>query len=120
MRSWDLFYFGPATKVDTHRSVAARPYDRALKQQMRTSLAHPPVRFTDEMIAIIAEAFSRTPYRFHALAILRNHAHGVIEHTDRDIRRVVGHIKSEATGKGLLQGSTYLGRPRMERLPRQR
>jgi hypothetical protein len=28
---------------------------------------------------------------------MRNHAHGVIEHTARDIRRVVGHIKSEAT-----------------------
>jgi REP element-mobilizing transposase RayT len=97
VRSWELFYHGPATKVDTHRSVAARPYDRPLKQQMRSSLAHPAVRFTDDMIAIIADAFSKTPYRFHALAIMRNHAHAVIEHTDRDIRRVVGHIKSGAT-----------------------
>src|SRR6185436_7062027 len=47
---------------------------------------------------IVAQAIlHKTPYRFHALAVLHDHVHAVIEHTERDIRRVVGHIKSEAT-----------------------
>lgn len=95
--SYELYRFGPATKVDTRRSVAHRPYDRELKREMRSKLSSPPVRFTDDQIRIVAHAFSKTPYRFHALAVLRDHVHAVIEHTDRDIRKVVGHLKSEAT-----------------------
>jgi REP element-mobilizing transposase RayT len=95
--SYELYLFGPATTVTTRRSIAHQPYDRNLKRQMRQALSFPPVRFTDAQIAIIAKAFANTPYRFHALAILRDHVHAVIEHADRDIRKVVGHMKSEAT-----------------------
>jgi REP element-mobilizing transposase RayT len=95
--SYELYRFGPATTVTTRRSLAHNPYDRNLKHQVREALAFPPVRFTDAQIRIIAEAFAKAPYRFHALAILRDHVHAVLEHTDRDIRKVVGHLKSEAT-----------------------
>lgn len=96
--SYELFRFGPATTTDTRRSLSHRPYDRSLKQQMRESLKYPPVRFTDEQVRIAGNAIlANTPYRFHALAVLPDHVHAVIEHTDRDIRRVVGHLKSEAT-----------------------
>ena len=47
VRSWELFRtFGPATKIDTHRSVARRPYDKARKREMHGSLMYPVVRFT--------------------------------------------------------------------------
>jgi REP element-mobilizing transposase RayT len=95
--SYELYRYGPATKVDTRRSIAHKPYDRQLKHEMRATLKFPPVRFTQQQIRIVAHAIAKTPYRFHALAILPDHAHAVIEHSDRDIRRVVGHIKSEAT-----------------------
>src|SRR5262245_48491789 len=91
--SYELYRFGPATKVDTRRSVAHAPYDRQIKQRMRETLKFPPVRFSEEQIRIVAEAILReTPYRFHAMAVLHDHVHAVIEHTERDIRRVVGHI----------------------------
>src|SRR5262245_46099989 len=75
--SYELYRFGPATKVDTRRSVAHRLYDRELKRQMRTALKFPPVRFSDEQIRIVAMAIGQTPYRFHALAVLRDHVHAV-------------------------------------------
>jgi REP element-mobilizing transposase RayT len=95
--SWELRKFGPATKVTTRRSVAAKRYDRAMKAQMQQALQHDPVHFTGEQARLIGQAFSNTPYILHACAILPEHVHLVIAHTTRNIRTVVGHLKSEAT-----------------------
>jgi REP element-mobilizing transposase RayT len=97
VRSWELFRFGPATKVDTTRSVAHRPYDHATKRQMQAALARPPARLTGEQARLVGASFQLVPYIILALAILPDHVHAVIAHTPRHIRRVVGHIKSEAT-----------------------
>src|SRR5437868_1169661 len=72
--SYELYRFGPATKVDTRRSVAHQPYDPNLKREMRNALKFPPIRFTEEQIRIVAGAIAKAPYRFHALAVLRDHA----------------------------------------------
>jgi len=95
--SWELAKFGPATKVTTRRSVAARPYDRGLKKRMQAVLQHPPVRFTGKQAQAIALSLSNTPYTIHACTILPEHVHLVLGHTSRNIRRAIGHIKSEAT-----------------------
>ena len=95
--SWELFRYGPATKVETHRSVAHRPYDRNLKREMRRALIHESVRFTGAQAKIVGMSMQRVPYPIHALAIMPNHTHLVLGRIDRDIRRAVGHIKSEAT-----------------------
>ncbi len=97
VRSWELAKFGPATKVSTRRSVAARPYDRGLKARMQAVLASPPVHFSGEQAKVIALSFSNTPYRLHACAILPKHVHLVVAHTSRNIRQAIGHVKSEAT-----------------------
>lgn len=97
VRSWELAQFGPATKVDTRRSVARKPYDRRLKQAMLEALQYEPVSFTGEQAKIVALSFANTPYTIHACAVLPEHAHLVIAHTSRNIRRVVGHLKAEAT-----------------------
>ena len=95
--AWDLFYYGPATKVDTHRSVAHRPYDRALKRDMQRAMKYKPVRFTGIQAKLIGEALQRVPYPIHAFAMMKNHGHLVLGRIDRDVRRAIGHIKSEAT-----------------------
>src|SRR5205823_9481642 len=57
VRSWELLAFGPATKVDTTRSVAHKPYDRDLKRRMTEALAHDPVEFTGLQARAIARGF---------------------------------------------------------------
>ena len=64
---------------------------------MQRVLKHPPVRLTGEQAHTAAMAFAQTPYTLHALAIMSNLVHIVIGYTRRDIRRAIGHIKSEAT-----------------------
>lgn len=121
--SWELFRYGPATKVNTHRSVAHRPYDKRLKREMQSALKHSPIRFTGAQARVVGMSFQLVPYRILALAILPDHLHAVIGYTSRDIRRVVGHIKSQATkslrAKGwLVSGSFSMGGPRLKRLSR--
>ena len=95
--SWELYRFGKATTVSTTRSLAGHAYDRHTKTQMQHVLKHPPVRLTGDQARTAAMAFAQTPYTLHALAIMSNHVHMVIGYTRRDIRRAIGHIKSEAT-----------------------
>ena len=95
--SWELLRFGRATKIDTRRSVAGSPYDRDLKLQMQSALQRPPVRFTGEQAREIVRGFANTPYTLHACAVMPEHVHLVIGYSPRNIRRVVGHLKSEAT-----------------------
>jgi REP element-mobilizing transposase RayT len=95
--SWDLLQFGPATKVDTRRSIAKVAYDRTMKLRMQRVLSRPPVTFTGEQARQIVAGFSQTPYTLHACAFLPEHVHLVVGYTPRNIRRVVSHLKSAAT-----------------------
>jgi len=95
--SWNLLRFGPATKVDTRQSVTHHAYDHNCKRNMQAALRHEPVLFTDQQAAAVAAAIGQTPYALHALAVMPDHVHLVMAHTDRPVRRAVGHIKSEAT-----------------------
>lgn len=42
--SWELFRYGPATKVDDYRSYAHNPHDRQRRIEAKTALKYPPVR----------------------------------------------------------------------------
>ena len=39
VRAFELLAFGPATKINTTRSVAHKPYDRNLRRKMNDALA---------------------------------------------------------------------------------
>jgi REP element-mobilizing transposase RayT len=102
VRSWELFYnFGKATKVDTHRSVANRPYDKQRRRDARESLKYPPVAFTGVQAREVAIAFGekarKSEYAIYACAILRNHAHLVIGRHDYDVMQVTNLLKGAAT-----------------------
>jgi len=95
--SWELFRLGGATKVDTRRSLAARPYNRGLKYRIESKLIHRPITLTGEQARIVGVSTKSLPYCILAVANLPDHVHLVIGRAGRDIRRIVGHIKSEAT-----------------------
>jgi len=99
--SWELFRFGPATKVSTRRSVAARPHDQALRRAAKEALKYPPVCFDGHQALAVARGFAAAVeehgYRIFACSVLPEHVHLVIERCDRLVERIVTHLKVKAT-----------------------
>jgi REP element-mobilizing transposase RayT len=103
--SWDLFRAGgPASKLNTRRSVAAARLNQEQIQRRtlaRNSLAHNPVILNGPQARAIGMAFSTVcalkSYRIHACAIMPQHVHLLVAHTTTDIRTVVGDYKRFAT-----------------------
>jgi REP element-mobilizing transposase RayT len=99
--SWELFRFGPATKVTTRRSVAARPHDRALRLAAKQALKYPPVHFSGIQARAIGHGFAESIRRggvmLWACSILPEHVHLVIARHTCKIEWVVNHLKGEAT-----------------------
>jgi len=101
VRQFDLRQFGPATKVTTTRSVAARPHDYQLRQAAKQVLRYPPVKFTGEQAVVIAEGFAKAmsehDYLVHALAILPDHVHMAMAYHSRAVDKIARHLKAKAT-----------------------
>jgi REP element-mobilizing transposase RayT len=101
--SWELFRFGPATKIATRQSVAAKPHDCALRQAAKKALKYPAVRFDGRQALAISRGFATAiaehGYRIFACAILPEHVHAVVARCDRQIERVVTHLKVKATAQ---------------------
>jgi REP element-mobilizing transposase RayT len=100
--AWDLFrYSGKATKVETRRSVARAPHDRAKRLEMKTRLKYPPVRWNGLQARAIARGFARavgeSGYCILACAILEDHVHLIVIRCDRSIGQIVAHLKGRAT-----------------------
>lgn len=87
--------------VDTTRSVARKPYDPALRSEMRNSLRYPPVRFTGEQALWIGRAFAqqveKSGFSIHACAILREHTHFVVSRHRFEVEQVTNLLKGAAT-----------------------
>src|SRR3954469_25606358 len=68
--AWELYKFGPATKVNDKRSYAHDPHDRAARRAAKQALRHPPVRFDVEqrqlVLAGFAQAVAESGYRVFA------------------------------------------------------
>lgn len=101
IRQFDLLRFGPATKVDTIRSVADHPHDHTKRLAAKNALKYPPVRFTGEQARAIAHGFTTAArehaYVIHALAILPDHAHVVMAWHRRNVDEFAQHLKAKAT-----------------------
>ena len=109
VRSWELFRrFGPATKVDTHRSVARRPYDPVLKREMQASLKYPVVLFNGLQGRAVARGFAlqveKSGYVVYACAILKDHAHLVIGRHRYEVEQVVNLMKGAASRQVQVEG----------------
>jgi REP element-mobilizing transposase RayT len=110
---WELFRYGPATKVTTRRSVASRRVDPTWKARASTALDWPPLVISGvQALAVVdgfREAIAEAGYAIHACAILPDHVHLVIGRHARGIRQIVGHLRAKATRKlrerGLLESA---------------
>ena len=99
--SWELYKFGPATKVNDVRSHAHDPHDAELRRLMKLALKYPPVRFSDDQRTAVADGFGQAcedaGYCVHACCIGYDHAHLVIAVHQREITVIAGHLKATAT-----------------------
>jgi len=99
--SWELSKFGPATKVDTKRSLAHDPHDRNRRLAAQAALKFPPVRFDEHQRLAIADGFEiavrEGGYAIGALCIGHDHAHAIVGRHDRTIEQIARHLKSKAT-----------------------
>ena len=96
-----LQQFGPATKVQTRRSVAGECYDHVVRKDAKKSLKYPPVIFDGAQARAVARGFAQvlTEYNYpiYACAILPEHVHLVVGRHTRAIERIVAHLKRGAT-----------------------
>jgi len=100
---YDLLRHRQATKVTTRNSVARRRVDPAWKPAALQAIQHPPIVLSGIQALAVAdgfhEAIGQGRYAIHACAILPDHVHMVVGRHVRDIRKIVGHLKSKATRK---------------------
>lgn len=99
--SWELFWYGAATKTTERRSVARRRHDRALRLVQKTAMKYPPVVFSGEQARCVAEGIGRAVreagYVVYACSVMPDHVHLVIARHPRPAKRIVGHLKARAT-----------------------
>jgi REP element-mobilizing transposase RayT len=106
--SWSTFVwakqlrrFGPATKVETRRSVAARPHQHQLRVAAKNALKYPAVRFTRLQAQTIVEGFESLVQKLHltvyACSILPEHVHLVLGRRNCDVEEVAEMLKRAGT-----------------------
>src|SRR4051812_17697010 len=82
VRSWELRRFGPATKIDTRRSVVAEQHDYHLRQAAKSALQYPEVHLTGiqahEVGKAIGEYVAKSGLKVWACSILPEHLHLVL------------------------------------------
>ena len=101
VRSFDLYAFGKATKIDTKQSVANQPHDAFGRLEPKRALRYPPVRLNGNQARCVAMAFGeqarKAGYRIHACCVMPDHVHLVIARHRYPIERVVNLLKGAAT-----------------------
>jgi hypothetical protein len=99
--SWELYKFGPATKVNDSRNYAKDPHDADLRRRAKLALKFPPVRFDEAQRNAVAAGFARAcdeaGYLCYACCIGHDHAHLVLGRHDRDAKVISGPLKAHAT-----------------------
>src|SRR3954466_16424088 len=97
--SWELRRYGPATKTDETRSLAARAHDQNQRLQAKLALRYPPVEFTGIQARAIGRGFAeyveRSGLTVWACAILPDHVHLVLARFRLDVEQVVIQLKGE-------------------------
>jgi REP element-mobilizing transposase RayT len=108
VRSWELFRYGPATKTDTRRSVAANRHDTSARLSAKQALKYPPVKFNGSQAKAIGEGFSdfvqKSGVSILACAILPDHLHLVIARHRYQVEQVVNLLKGAAASELVKQG----------------
>jgi hypothetical protein len=102
--SWELFRYGPATKVDDYRSYAHDPHDRQKRLEAKQALKYAPVVLTGQQALSVAKGFANAArssgYKIFACTILPRHGHLVLGRHHYKVEQVVRRLKQFA-GKQL-------------------
>jgi REP element-mobilizing transposase RayT len=99
--AWELFRFGPATKVETRASLAHQPHDRAARRAAKEALKYPPVHLTGVQARAVGRGFAESARKGRvtvlACAILPEHVHLVIARHRCKVEWIVNQMKGAAT-----------------------
>jgi REP element-mobilizing transposase RayT len=99
--AWELFRFGPATKVQTRISLAHKPHDRIARQAAKEALPLPPVHLTGLQARAVARGFATSAQKGKvsvlACFILPEHVHLVVARHRCKIEWIVNQMKGAAT-----------------------
>ena len=108
VRSWELFRYGAATKVNTRESVAHAEHNAALRAAAKSALRYPPVVMSGRQALCVGQGFGRivktTGRVVHACAILPDHVHLVIRRHRYAMEQVLNLLKGGATRELTGQG----------------
>lgn len=101
VRTWEIYWYGSATKIDERRSVAHTIHDRNLRAFQKTALRYDPVELTGLQALRVGQGFAKaileSSYRVRACSILPSHVHLVVDRHDSPAERIAGHLKARAT-----------------------
>jgi REP element-mobilizing transposase RayT len=110
IRKWELFRYGPATKVATRQSVAHVSHDWAIREAAKEALAYKPVIFAPEQVLVIAQGFrnyiAKSGVTFWAVSILDDHLHALFMRHRYKSEQVANLLKGELT-KALLEAGLH-------------
>jgi len=108
--SWELYRYGPATKVNVRHSLAAKRHDRAQRMAVKESLRYEPVLYTGEQVWAIGKGFKQALRRhnmqYFACAIMPDHVHVVLRCTSILPGQAIGKLK-RAAGDALLESDVH-------------
>jgi len=109
VRRYELLRFGPATKVNTRRSIAGIEHNYALRRAAKAALKYPPVILNGLQARAIVRGFAelceKNKYAVHACAIMADHAHLVIaRHPGHKIEQIARRLKAKGTQRLNIEG----------------
>jgi REP element-mobilizing transposase RayT len=92
---------GKATTTGSPRSLAHEEHDHRKRIDAKESLKYPPVEFNGRQALAVANGFAQAireaRYIIYACSILPAHVHLVMGRVERNLKVVVGHLKSKAS-----------------------
>jgi REP element-mobilizing transposase RayT len=98
---WELFRFGPATRVETRVSLAHQSHDRAARRAAREALKFPAVHLTGVQARAVGRGFAASARKggvtLLACAILPEHVHLVVARHRCKVEWIVNQLKGAAT-----------------------
>lgn len=101
VRRYELLKFGPATKMNTRRSVAGIEHDYALRAAAKAALKFAPVVFSGLQAQAVAAGFAEIcrlkGFIVYACTIMPGHVHLVIGRANMLIEDVARRLKAKAT-----------------------
>ena len=107
VRAEHLKPFGPATHVDSQKSVARKPHDWKVRKLAKSALKFPPVLLNGIQARAVARGFAVHLKRRHlpcyACAVMKEHTHLVVPQPRYDIEEFMVDLKAAATHELLLE-----------------